>query len=555
MEADIRGCGGPQEPDPFGRKGCKVGSLAWLLAENEVECPAEPLALEATSLDSSTAAADAEEIEKLVHRRLQQQLSERASLRRRVEVVHRSGREPEEEPCALLLRASWGVPLFFAAEGVRQAAERLSLCCAVGPRTASGLDRIRVDPEQATASLQGAKTALCDPELPLAARAQVATGHAAGLGEACSVLPPPERSRETVWHPQESPNLGRDRFGLSPAALGGGLGPPLGAAGGRSEAGDTQGEPQGACQDPSPTQPVLPQQLQEPQQQPPQQPSQQPSQQQQHAGTAAGRLESKPRPKGASQSAVSVSSNLQSAAGSLLAGHALGAKGRGKKGQPSAPTAVAQGTGERDPDPAALPAGGASASSSSAAPTEPGAAPTAAEPAPPRQQQQQPLAAKAKSSRQKQPSGESQSVVSGVSTSSAVGALLAGHVAGNQQRSKKNSIAAPAPGTGGEAAASPEKRAEQPSGTTGDAASTPGLQRSDSKLSKASRAESVGSTGTTEGKRRPKRPGEAKTVVSGLAANSAVGHLLGGVVSANPKARLRPGGGGRAGAETMSAIG
>mmetsp|Transcript_35978 Transcript_35978/g.99136 ORF Transcript_35978/g.99136 Transcript_35978/m.99136 type:complete len:484 (-) Transcript_35978:107-1558(-) len=78
-------------------------------------------------------------------------------------------RDVEDEPCMVMLRALLAVPLVRAVNGFSTLSQRLSVCCAAGPRKACDVERVRIS-EEAPTAVWDVASQTCEPIMPLAAR-------------------------------------------------------------------------------------------------------------------------------------------------------------------------------------------------------------------------------------------------------------------------------------------------------------------------------------------------------------------------------------------------
>lgn len=102
-----------------------IGSLRWLLGEAEVSWRASALGPAARATPP-----DEDELEQLIQHSLADRCSERASLPRRIEVVHNGGQPEPKESWAAASRAFWAAPLMMLVEGMQSMAPPLGACCA-----------------------------------------------------------------------------------------------------------------------------------------------------------------------------------------------------------------------------------------------------------------------------------------------------------------------------------------------------------------------------------------------------------------------------------------
>lgn len=483
--------------------------------------------------------AEAAEIEELVRLRLQDCTTDRTSLRRRVEVAHKTGQAEEDENCALVLRALWVVPVFLAVDGLRNIAQRLSVCCAVEPcRRRPGGEIISIDINQdKVGECWSGLQAACEPQLPMATRMERVQQSAFAARDIC--VPPEEKAKTATRISTEggeqpvAEQLGREAEGPRPAAAPAeGMGgsdaaaattvdgaAPTGADGAFSTAPAfgglvSAGFSTAAAAGPAAsgrsadseggggigavlrfgTAPVV--------------------------GATGEELQSRPaqpkRPagaKGMAKSAVNLPRNMQSAASASLAGLLAGGGGGAGKGAGKGASGAGADAAVAGFAAAAESAAGAGAVGNGAAgagATAGGGASASALPGP---------------KRVRKP-GQAQSVISGAVTQSSVGALLAGYSAagagGSSGSSGPRPGAAPRPSLGARSEASEAGVAE--AAPTKDAEKKP---RSSSR-----------------------NPGESKTVVSNFQSSSAVSGLLGAAMAK----QSRRGSGGRGG-DAQSAIG
>lgn len=131
-------------------------SLAWLLSEANVTW-GEP---DSAELGPPPPPPDVSEVDRLVQRQIIDCHSERVHLQKRIEVVHKSAQEEAEDACGITMRALWAIPLVLLAGGFAAAQGPLTGCCTAGERApperlvASGPDESA--PEDAPAASAGA---------------------------------------------------------------------------------------------------------------------------------------------------------------------------------------------------------------------------------------------------------------------------------------------------------------------------------------------------------------------------------------------------------------
>lgn len=116
--------------DAFGEENsAEHGSLDWLLQEAGVQCALSPRFEDAFSAPLPDAIEAGASI-----REMADCLSERANLRKRVEVVHNGGRTDPDDECAFTMRALWAVPFVLCVESLRTVERAVSGCCSSGVR-------------------------------------------------------------------------------------------------------------------------------------------------------------------------------------------------------------------------------------------------------------------------------------------------------------------------------------------------------------------------------------------------------------------------------------
>jgi len=279
--------------DPYCTSPSTFGVVAWLLAENEVRAPPAWAGEGAPAADRDVHAPLLGE--------LRDACSERASLGRRVELVHRGGQAlQEDDPCDVVLRSLWAVPLVLASGGLRAAAEGLSRCCAVVAAPAPVAEhRPSRSPPANEAPLRQSRT---ESELaPLAAAA--AAKRREGTREGTLRLAGAFSEAATAHPPQAAP----DRPMSGPSSDGS----PADAA--RTE---------GAMDAPPPHRKAA---QETPAARPQQAESSAPAPQAAAGATAPSPPKRRPPGAGQSKSVIAGGAASQSAVGALLAGRVLGA--------------------------------------------------------------------------------------------------------------------------------------------------------------------------------------------------------------------------------------
>ncbi|CAE7665202.1 NCL1 [Symbiodinium sp. CCMP2456] len=135
--------GGYHGPVPSRYEEEEVGSLKWLLKEAEVTWYEHEPAHQRTR-----EAVKKEELDGCMQEYMvQQRFSERVSLRRRVEVIHKGGSPEIQESCAALARGCCALPLLTCAAGVRAVAEPIRTCWAEGVQQCSRMAEAQAGPE------------------------------------------------------------------------------------------------------------------------------------------------------------------------------------------------------------------------------------------------------------------------------------------------------------------------------------------------------------------------------------------------------------------------
>lgn len=293
-----------------------------------------------------------EELDRVVRETMVEKLTERVHLQKRVDVVHHGGQPEGSESCGIVMRALWAVPLVFAAQGLKYAAKPLVGCCSMQRVPAESLYSNKAADsmeEGGDAALLAAKLA-AKPEAPAPVPAPAVAAPAAA--EAPGVLPSMAGAPGQPAAPVPPPQGG---LGLGPS-------PGLGGAAPAPESGAAA-----LLTGPGPDAKLQTVGFQEVE------------------GAAAKEKPEKKRPKGDRGSAVSVSSNVQSSVGNLLAGYAKSGGSRRPAG-PSSGASVIGAPSVIGGQPSVIGAGApkgpppqAAASSSGAASTSAGPPPAPAE--------------------------------------------------------------------------------------------------------------------------------------------------------------------------------
>jgi len=309
-----------------------------------------------------------DEFDRVVRETLVDKLTERAHLEKRVETVHNGGQPEANESCGIAMRALWAVPLVFAAKGLKFAAKPLVGCCSVGRAPAERLTPSmpsrptseapagfpRESNGSGDAALLAAKLAGSQPSSATAAASDMLPSFNEAASQPAQAVPPTAAtaSPPAAAIPAASSGAVPDvqTVSTAPAAM----------------------QPGAPAQSSSSSSSMPPKTVQlEPQ---------------------AGGGETSPKPKtekkktkGDRGSAVSVSSNVQSQVGNLLAGYAKqgGAGGRSRPAASSsaaAPSVIGAPPVAGSSAAAAL-SSAAAASSSSSAPATSSAAASSSAPA------------------------------------------------------------------------------------------------------------------------------------------------------------------------------
>ncbi|CAE7174528.1 Ccbl2 [Symbiodinium microadriaticum] len=136
--------GGYHGPVPSRYEEEEVGSLKWLLKEAEVTWyehePAHQRTREAVKKEDLDGC--------MQEYMVQQRFSERVSLRRRVEVIHKGGSPEIQESCAALARGCCALPLLTCAAGIRAVAEPIRTCWAEGVQQCSRMAEAEAQSER-----------------------------------------------------------------------------------------------------------------------------------------------------------------------------------------------------------------------------------------------------------------------------------------------------------------------------------------------------------------------------------------------------------------------
>lgn len=338
-----------------------------------------------------------EELDRVVQETMVENLTERVHLQKRVDVVYNGGEPESSESYAVAWRALWAVPLVFAAKGFKLATKPLVGCCTPGRVPPQSLVAGGPQSDPSSGGVAGPLSVSDASKTPAEAAAS-ASPSLPSLSDAAGAL-------AAVLSAAEQPAAAEQTAAA---------GQPVAA------------EPAAAAEQPAAPEPPKPE--------PPGA----------EAEPAAAPAKAKPEKKKRGGSVVSVSANMQSGVGNLLAGYAGGgsrsrpAKSGGDEksviGGPPAPAAPtlpskssASSSSSAAPPAASKPS--ASASASSTAPAAPAAPAATAAPAAPAEEPKKRREGSADSSgeRRKKTPGDasaSKTVVSNFQSNSAASNLL-----------------------------------------------------------------------------------------------------------------------------------